>query len=62
MTNALIDDKLLDDLVREGSRRRRISAITFDRIMTPRFTKDVEELHLYDMDIRAILEANPVMP
>jgi len=32
--------------------------VMFDRIATPRFTKDVEELRTYDMDIRQILSDN----
>jgi hypothetical protein len=32
----------------------------FDRIMTPRFTKDIDELRTYDMDIRQILSDNAI--
>lgn len=34
--------------------------VTFDRILTPRFTKDVEELRTYVMDIRQILSDNAI--
>lgn len=34
--------------------------VMFDRIMTPKFTKDVDELRTYDMDIRQILSDNAV--
>jgi len=34
--------------------------VMFDRIMTPRFTKDIDELRTYDMDIRQILSDNSV--
>ncbi|RKX22366.1 MAG: hypothetical protein DRP45_11460 [Candidatus Zixiibacteriota bacterium] len=34
--------------------------IMFDRISTPRFMKDVDELRTYDMDIRQILSDNAV--
>ncbi len=32
--------------------------VMFDRIVTPRFTKDVEELRTWDMDIRQVLSDN----
>ncbi len=35
-------------------------AITFDRIMTPRFTKDVTELRTWIMDIRQVLSDNAI--
>jgi len=31
------------------------AGVKFDRILTPKFTKDVEELKTYDVDIRKIL-------
>jgi hypothetical protein len=31
-----------------------------DRILTPRFTKDIDELRTYDMDIRQILSDNAI--
>lgn len=34
--------------------------VMFDRIMTPRFTKDIDELRTYDMDIRQILSDNAI--
>jgi hypothetical protein len=34
--------------------------VMFDRIMTPKFTKDVDELRTYDMDIRQILSDNSI--
>lgn len=34
--------------------------VMFDRIMTPRFTADVDELRTWDMDIRQILSDNSV--
>lgn len=34
--------------------------VMFDRIMTPRFTKDVDELRTYQMDIRQILSDNSI--
>jgi hypothetical protein len=34
--------------------------VMFDRIMTPRFTKDIDELRTYDMDIRQIMSDNSV--
>jgi hypothetical protein len=34
--------------------------IMFDRILTPRFTKDVDELRTYDMDIRQVLSDNSI--
>ena len=34
--------------------------VTFDRIVTPRFTKDVDELRTYRMDIRQILSDNAI--
>lgn len=34
--------------------------IMFDRIMTPRFTKDVDALRTYDMDIRQVLSDNSI--
>lgn len=34
--------------------------VMFDRILTPKFTKDVEELRTYDMDIRQILSDNAI--
>ena len=34
--------------------------VTFDRIMTPRFTKDVDELRTYHMDIRQVLSDNSI--
>lgn len=34
--------------------------IMFDRIVTPRFMKDVDELRTYDMDIRQIISDNAV--
>jgi hypothetical protein len=34
--------------------------IMFDRIVTPRFTKDVDELRTYDMDIRQVLSDNAI--
>jgi hypothetical protein len=39
-----------------GSRYR----VMFDRILTPKFTKDVDELRTYDMDIRQILSDNSI--
>ncbi len=39
-----------------GSRYR----VTFDRIVTPRFTKDVDELRTYRMDIRQLLSDNAI--
>ena len=35
-------------------------AIAFQRIMTPKFVKDVDELRTYDMDIRQVLSDNAV--
>ena len=34
--------------------------VMFDRIMTPRFTKDIDELRTYDMDIRQIMSDNAI--
>ena len=34
--------------------------VMFDRVMTPRFTKDIDELRTYDMDIRQILSDNAI--
>ena len=34
--------------------------VTFDRIVTPRFTKDVEELRTWIMDIRQVLSDNAI--
>ena len=34
--------------------------VMFDRIMSPRFTKDIDELRTYDMDIRQILSDNSI--
>jgi hypothetical protein len=34
--------------------------VTFDRIVTPRFTKDVDELRTYDMDLRQVLSDNAI--
>lgn len=34
--------------------------VMFDRILTPKFTKDVEELRTYDMDIRQIISDNAI--
>ena len=34
--------------------------VTFDRIVTPRFTKDVDELRTWHMDIRQILSDNAI--
>ena len=34
--------------------------VMFDRILTPRFTKDVDELRTYNMDIRQILSDNSI--
>jgi hypothetical protein len=34
--------------------------VMFDRIMTPKFTKDIDELRTYDMDIRQILSDNSI--
>ena len=34
--------------------------VTFDRIVTPRFTKDVDELRTYIMDIRQVLSDNAI--
>jgi hypothetical protein len=34
--------------------------VMFDRIVTPRFTKDVEELRTWDMDIRQVLSDNAI--
>jgi len=34
--------------------------VMFDRILTPRFTKDIDELRTYDMDIRQILSDNSI--
>lgn len=34
--------------------------VQFARIMTPRFTKDVDELRTYDMDIRQVLSDNSI--
>jgi hypothetical protein len=34
--------------------------VMFDRIMTPKFTKDVDELRTYDMDIRQIISDNSI--
>ena len=34
--------------------------VQFDRILTPRFTKDIDELRTYDMDIRQILSDNSI--
>ena len=34
--------------------------VTFDRIVTPRFTKDVDELRTYVMDIRQVLSDNAI--
>lgn len=34
--------------------------VMFDRIVTPRFTKDVDELRTYDMDIRQVLSDNAI--
>ena len=34
--------------------------VLFDRIVTPRFTKDVEELRTYDMDVRQVLSDNAI--
>ena len=35
-------------------------AVTFDRIVTPRFTKDVDELRTWHMDIRQVLSDNAI--
>lgn len=40
----------------QGERYR----VMFDRIVTPRFTKDVDELRTYDMDIRQVLSDNAI--
>ena len=32
--------------------------LVFDRILTPKFTKDVDELKNYDLDLREILSEN----
>ena len=34
--------------------------VMFDRIVTPRFTKDVDELRTYDMDIRQVISDNAI--
>ena len=34
--------------------------LMFDRIITPRFTKDIAELRTYDMDIRKVLSDNSI--
>jgi hypothetical protein len=34
--------------------------VMFDRILTPRFTKDIEELRTYNMDIRQIMSDNAI--
>jgi hypothetical protein len=34
--------------------------VMFDRILTPKFTKDVDQLRTYDMDIRQILSDNSI--
>jgi len=34
--------------------------VMFDRILSPKFTKDVDELRTYDMDIRQVLSDNSV--
>ena len=34
--------------------------VMFDRILTPKFTKDADELRTYDMDIRQILSDNSI--
>lgn len=34
--------------------------VAFDRIMTPKFTKDVEELRTYHMDIRQVISDNAI--
>ena len=34
--------------------------VMFDRILTPKFVKDVDELRTYDMDIRQILSDNSI--
>lgn len=34
--------------------------VMFDRILTPKFTKDVDELRTYDMDVRQILSDNSI--
>jgi hypothetical protein len=34
--------------------------VTFDRILTPRFTKDVDELRTWQMDIRQVLSDNSI--
>jgi hypothetical protein len=34
--------------------------VMFDRILTPKFTKDIDELRTYDMDIRQILSDNAI--
>jgi len=35
-------------------------AVTMQRILTPKFTKDVDELRTYDMDIRQVLSDNAI--
>ena len=56
--NALINDELMDALVSVGNRRR--FRMRFDRIVTPRFTKDVGDLQVMRMDIRQILADNAI--
>ena len=34
--------------------------VMFDRIVTPRFTKDIDELRTWDMDIRQVLSDNAI--
>src|SRR3990167_897920 len=40
--------------------RAKKDPVTFQRFMTPRFTKDVSELRTYHMDIRQILSDNSI--
>lgn len=47
---------LPSNLYIEGDRYK----VTFDRILTPKFTKDVDELRTYYMDIRQVLSDNAI--
>jgi len=47
---------LPDNLYIKGDRYK----VTFDRIVTPRFTKDVDELRTWVMDIRQVLSDNAI--
>lgn len=48
-------------LTRRGEAIRRAQWRLPDRIVTPRFTRDVDELRTWTMDIRRILSDNPIL-